>query len=194
MQREAVSWWTSTNTWRSKDDTALDSGAGGARRFSERAAMHVHKLPYTLYPMPCPAPPCMTRAPPRRRTVVGSEALGLGGGRWSAALEQAVVPLVAQLAGALAARSRPDAAIERTLRAAVLLLCKALLQARRRRACALATCARFNSNVASEQVALGVRCSTPPACCAAQPRVLVRRHALLAEADSRPCRREPLGK
>ena len=64
------------------------------------------------------------------RTVVGSEALGLGGERWLGALDVAVVPLVAQLAGALTARSRPDAGIERTLRAAVLLLCKALLQVR----------------------------------------------------------------
>ena len=61
---------------------------------------------------------------------MGSEALGLGGARWLGALDVAVVPLVAQLAGALAARSRPDPGIERTLRAAVLLLCKALLQAR----------------------------------------------------------------
>ena len=61
--------------------------------------------------------------------MVGSEALGLGGARWLGALDVAVVPLVAQLAGALAARSRPDPGIERTLRAAVLLLCKALLQA-----------------------------------------------------------------
>jgi len=53
---------------------------------------------------------------------VGSEALGLGGERWGSALEHAVVPLVAQLAAALAARSRPDPAVERTLRAAVLLL------------------------------------------------------------------------
>lgn len=59
---------------------------------------------------------------------MGSEALGLGGERWGSALEHAVVPLVAQLAAALAARSRPDPAVERTLRAAVLLLCKALLQ------------------------------------------------------------------
>ncbi|KAK9841755.1 hypothetical protein WJX81_000904 [Elliptochloris bilobata] len=63
-----------------------------------------------------------------QRTVVGSEALGLGGERWGGALDAAVVPLVAQLAGALTARSRTDPGIERTLRAAVLLLCKALLQ------------------------------------------------------------------
>jgi len=116
--------------------------------------------------------------PPRRRTVVGSEALGLGGARWSVALEQAVVPLVAQLAGALAARSRPDAAIERTMRAAVLLLCKALLQVRSLRACVLVT----HASLVSEQVTLVVCCLQLTACCAAQPRVLVRRHVLFAEA------------
>jgi hypothetical protein len=72
-----------------------------------------------------PHRPCV---PVPRRMVLASEGLGLWGSLWVQTVTELLVPLVRELARLLASRPREYPGVDRTLRVAVNLLTKAVLQ------------------------------------------------------------------